>query len=373
MWLRLLRHTLCHKLRHKSRRNTRHKPPSTAPCPAPACVSGAGRYPRAMTFPRLTALALCLAAAPLRAEPDLALPLDCTLGETCFLMNFMDRNPEAGAEDIACGPVTYDGHRGTDFALTSFAAMREGVEVLAAAPGVVRGTRDGMPDLGLDGTPAEVLEGRDCGNGVLIDHGDGWETQYCHLREGSLAVGEGDRVSAGDPLGLVGYSGRTEFPHVHIAVRKDGQEVDPFDTDGARVCGADDGPEDDLWKEPPGYQPGGVVAAGALDAVPDYDAVKDGSAHRETLPADAPALVGWVLMHGGRAGDLVEITLTDPAGAVFLRHEERLEKTQAMVMRAAGRRAPEDGFTPGNWRIEAVMTRDGTVLDRAGTVTRLSP
>ena len=30
--------------------------------------------------------------------------------------------------------------------------------------------------------------GRNCGNGVTLDHGDGWQTQYCHMRRGSVAV-----------------------------------------------------------------------------------------------------------------------------------------------------------------------------------------
>ena len=319
-------------------------------------------------------LALLFAALPLalHAEPRLGLPIACTLGDDCFLLNHVDRDPGPGAADFTCGPASYDGHKGTDFALVSFAAMRAGVAVLAAAPGVVRGVRDGMPDLGLHDTPADLLEGRDCGNGVLIDHGDGWETQYCHLAKGSLGVQEGDRVEIGAEIGLVGYSGVTEFPHVHLAVRKDGVEIDPFDTDGIQVCGADDGPQDDLWLAPPGYQPGGVVAAGVFDAVPGYDAVKDGGAHRAALPADAPALVGWTLVHGARAGDVVEIILTAPDGEIFHRHAERLDKSQALVMRAAGRKRPAGGWAPGDWQVDTTVTRAGAVLDTARAVTRVS-
>ena len=89
----------------------------------------------------------------LTAQPHLALPLDCTLGESCFIQNYVDDDPGPGAADFTCGALTYDGHKGTDFALTSIAAMEAGVTVRAAAPGVVRGVRDGMPDTGLDATP----------------------------------------------------------------------------------------------------------------------------------------------------------------------------------------------------------------------------
>ena len=314
-----------------------------------------------------------LAGLPLglTAQPRLGLPIDCRLGDDCFVMNYVDSDPGPGAADFTCGPQSYDGHKGTDFAVTSFAAMRAGVAVLAAAPGEVRATRDGMPDLGLAGTPAETIAGQECGNGVVIDHGAGWETQYCHLRQGSVAVAEGDRVAAGDRLGLVGYSGATAFPHVHLSVRRDDTVVDPFDTDGERVCGQDDGPGDDLWAAPPGYRAGGVVAAGVYPGLPEYDAVKDGSASPATLPLDAPALVGWALVHGARAGDVVEIVVTDPGGAVFHRHTERLEKPQAMVMRAAGRKRPDTGWASGLWRVATRLIRDGAVLDSAEAVTEL--
>ena len=89
--------------------------------------------------------------------------------------------PGPAATDFTCGPLSYDGHDGTDIALPTRAAMAEGVAVLAAAPGTVTGIRDGIADF------APVIQGKECGNGVVIDHGAGWVTQYCHLRQGSVA------------------------------------------------------------------------------------------------------------------------------------------------------------------------------------------
>lgn len=64
-------------------------------------------------------------------------------------------------------------------------AMEEGAVVVAAAPGRVRGVRDGVSDASVRDTGTEAVKDRECGNGVLIEHGDGWETQYCHLQRAS--------------------------------------------------------------------------------------------------------------------------------------------------------------------------------------------
>jgi Peptidase family M23 len=317
-----------------------------------------------MTRALFLALAAGLVTAPALADaPRLGLPLDCTLGETCFIQNYVDADPGPDGADFTCGPLSYDGHKGTDFALLSFAAMDAGVAVRAAAPGVVINLRDGMPDTGLDGTSADLLDGKDCGNGVVIDHGDGWQTQYCHMKQNSLTVAKGDRVAMGTQLGEVGFSGRTQFAHLHISVRQDDRVVDPFNTDGLTTCGADDGPDDDLWADPIGYAPGGLVSVGMATGVPTFDEIKSGAADLTVLPAKAPALVGWAQVYGGRAGDKVEIRLTDATGAAFFTHSAELEMPQARLYRAAGKKAPATGWSQGDWTVTARLIRDGAVLD----------
>lgn len=312
----------------------------------------------------LAAIAIAAATGAQASEPRFALPLDCTLGESCFIQNYVDTDPGPAARDFTCGGLTYDGHKGTDFALPSFAAMAAGVTVRAAAPGVVRATRDGMPDTGLDGTPAEVLEGKDCGNGVVIDHGGGWESQYCHLMEGSVSVRQGDRVATGAALGAVGYSGRTQAPHVHMSLRKDGAVVDPFSPEAGAACGlaANDGAT--LWAEPIAYVPGGLLALGFAAGVPDYADVKAGTAAAPRLAATGPGLVLWGYAFGGRAGDSMAFRITGPDGDVVHSSVITLDRAQAQFFRASGRRAPATGWPPGRYQGEVVLIRDGQALSR---------
>ncbi len=309
---------------------------------------------------RATIVAISIACAtPVVAQaPALGLPIDCTLGDTCHIQQYMDRDPGPGAADFACGTLSYDGHKGTDFALPSLAARAAGVAVLAAADGVVAGLRDEMPDI-MQGTPgAPDVAGRECGNGVVLRHADGYDTQYCHLAQGSVAVQVGDIVTAGAILGLVGLSGQTEFPHLHLSVRRDGAEIDPFDP--AMTVACNDTPQDTLWRDTPAYTGGGLVALGFATAVPDFAAIKDGTA-TEVPDATAPALVLWGHIYGGQAGDSVQITIDSPQGRI-IDHRETLERTQAQLFRAAGRRTPAGGWPPGIYTGEVQLLRNDAIV-----------
>ena len=73
---------------------------------------------------------------------------------------------------------------------------------------------------------AQAVSREGCGI-FSIDHGDGYQTRYCHMRHGTVSVRKGDSVKRGQQIGLIGASGMAEFPHVEIAVSKDGKTLDP--------------------------------------------------------------------------------------------------------------------------------------------------
>lgn len=310
-------------------------------------------------------------AAPLAAQDfSLEIPLDCTLGEDqpCFIQNYVDSDPGPDRSDFSCQHLTYNGHKGTDFALRSEAELAQNVAVLAAAAGRVKGTRDGMVDRLYTQENAAELDGKDCGNGLVIDHGDGWETQYCHLKRGSLRVKRGDVVEAGDVLGAIGLSGRTQFPHLHLSVRRHGAPVDPFDPNDVATCGA--APKDTLWADDVAYQPGGLIAAGFSTGVPDYADVKSGTAHQSTISSDSPALVLWGFAFGSRIGDILRLRIEDDAGNVVFENDTTLTKAQAQFFRAGGRKTRNAAwFKTGYYTGTIEMIRDGRVIsDTANSV-----
>ena len=300
--------------------------------------------------------------------PRFALPIDCVPGASCFVQNYVDHDPSPAWRDYACGARTYDGHDGTDFRVPSMAAVRAGVAVLAAADGVVAGVRDGMTDVSIRETGKEAVKNRECGNGLVLRHADGWETQYCHLAQGSVAVRRGQAVRAGERLGLVGLSGLTEFPHLHLTIRHQGKAVDPFAP--APVAGAC-GSEQTLWDaataQALAYRRRVLLNHGFSDRALTMAEV-------ENLPPDAgrpngqsSALVAWVRMIGLEPGDAARLTLRAPDGTVIAeRLQPALERAQAQSLSLIGRKRPAPGWPAGTYRAEYQITNAGqTVFSQA--------
>ena len=312
-----------------------------------------------------TGTALCLAlafASPALAEAFLlSSPIDCDLTADCYIQQYVDSDPSPKASDFTCSTLSYNGHKGTDFALTSRSDMARNIRVLASAAGRVKRVRDGMDDVQYSTAQSDKIAGRECGNGVVIDHGNGWETQYCHLKKGSVIVKPGQKLWQGQELGFVGHSGKAAFPHLHFSVRKDGKVIDPFDPDGVTTCATPG--DSNLWQDRPEYRPGGLINAGFAQAIPKFDDIKAGTVDLQTLPADAPALVIWGYLFGSQPGDVMKLSITGPQGLVIA-DDVTLTKTQAQSFRAIGKKRRTKPWPTGRYDGVVILTRGADVLSR---------
>ncbi|NJB69024.1 murein DD-endopeptidase MepM/ murein hydrolase activator NlpD [Desulfobaculum xiamenense] len=288
-------------------------------------------------------------------------PVDCAR-TGCVIQNYVDQDPSPDYRDYACGRLSYDGSSGTDFRLPNLADMQRGVEVYASAPGTVRAVRDGMADVNFRDIGIEALKGRYAGNSVVIDHGDGWETQYSHLRRDSVRVQPGQTVRTGEVLGLVGMSGLTEFPHVEIAVRHHGDIVDPFTGHTHHTqCDATRNP---LWSQQAldhlRYIPTGLLGAAFTASVPTAGTVRDGGHRAETLPPSAPAIVFWCDMFGLLDGDMVEVRLTGPDGKLLARGTRAIDHSKAQYFLYVGKRRKAAPWKPGDYTGTCRVSRKDT-------------
>lgn len=126
------------------------------------------------------------------SQPELsfALPAQGAVSSPFGLRRFLNGQPR-------------NPHSGLDI------AAPEGATIVAPSPGTVVAVGDYFYN----------------GNTVLLDHGQGLVTMYCHMSHADVAVG--DRVLRGDKLGAIGSTGRVTGPHLHWSVSLNNARVDP--------------------------------------------------------------------------------------------------------------------------------------------------
>jgi murein DD-endopeptidase MepM/ murein hydrolase activator NlpD len=102
---------------------------------------------------------------------------------------------------------------------TKVRKMHEGMDFTAKTGTPIYATGDGVIKQA-DNTASGY------GNHIVIRHGYGYETLYAHLSKYNCRAGQ--RVKRGDVIGYVGSTGRSEGPHLHYEVHKDGKVVNPL-------------------------------------------------------------------------------------------------------------------------------------------------
>ncbi len=128
---------------------------------------------------------------PASVETNFDLPVQGPFSSPFGLKRFLNEQPRSP-------------HSGLDI------AAAEGVEIRAPSPGTVTATGDYFFN----------------GNTVLIDHGQGLITMYCHMSRIDVEVGQ--TINRGDFLGAVGSTGRVTGPHLHWSVSLNNVRVDPI-------------------------------------------------------------------------------------------------------------------------------------------------
>jgi hypothetical protein len=312
-------------------------------------------------FLAMAALVALWAVPSFAADITLQSPLDCTLGTDCFVQQLPDMDSGPGTTDPFCGMATYEGHDGLDLRVRSMADVAAGVAVQAVAAGKVLRARDGEPDhLMMTEADRAAVAKKECGNGVVIRHEGGYETQYCHMKQGSIIAKAGDDVAQGQKLGEVGASGAAQFPHVHLTVRKNGEKVDPL-TDKAVGSGCDPAAvaTETLWDPATGLTSpitNSILALGFAAAPIRGDTlVVDGP----PPPPDtsSPGFIAYAWLINLHEKDIVEMQLKSGDGTVLTAQKlPPLDHSKATFTAFVGKKRPP---VPGSYTVTATVWRDG--------------
>jgi hypothetical protein len=179
----------------------------------------------------------------------------------------------------------------------------------------------------------------------------------------SVHVKPGDRVSAGQSVGRVGLSGRTQFPHLHLTVRHQGRVVDPF-AHGAPEGACDGGTS--LWspsvRDALVYRARAVLNMGFAPGPVSMAQIESGELVGNTALAGAPALVAFVRAIGLKTGDVQRLSLRAPDGrSIADQTAKPLDRDKAQVMLFVGKKRPAAGWLPGTYRASYTVTQNGQV------------
>ena len=218
-----------------------------------------------------------------------------------------------------------------------------------------------MEDVSVKVAGKGAIAGKECGNGVMLEHEGGWRTQYCHMAKGSVRVKVGDQITTGQPIGLVGLSGDTEFFHLHFTVRRHGKIVDPFAYDALEIsCGGGRS----LWAASLGeqmqYKPGEIIDYGFAGIAPTMELIESGEITKHPVTPGSDALVAYVRAIGLQAGDQQMLSVQGPGGAaVSTNNLPALDRDKAQFLVIAGKKRTGAAWPAGRYTATYRVTRDG--------------
>ncbi|MCI8880878.1 MAG: M23 family metallopeptidase [Clostridiaceae bacterium] len=132
-----------------------------------------------------------------------------TVDKTLYVMTFAHQNPLEGTVTSAFG--------GRDDPIDGAGDFHYGLDI--AAP---EGTQIGAI---ADGEVLETGVSASYGNYLVVSHADGFTSLYAHCSE--VTAQAGALVKMGDPIALVGATGRVTGNHLHLEIWKNGNAVDP--------------------------------------------------------------------------------------------------------------------------------------------------
>jgi murein DD-endopeptidase MepM/ murein hydrolase activator NlpD len=120
-----------------------------------------------------------------------------------------------------------------------------GKPVIAVAEATVASVTDGLPEQTPGKYPSNIPLDQADGNSVILDLGEQRYAMYAHMQPGTIQVRVGQRVAAGQLLGLVGNSGNSVAPHLHFQVmdRRSSLAANglPYEMKGFQITGRSPG------------------------------------------------------------------------------------------------------------------------------------
>jgi murein DD-endopeptidase MepM/ murein hydrolase activator NlpD len=263
-------------------------------------------------------------------------PLAGRLFEDFGISNDYDVEPSTKSLDYLGRTVYVDGHVGWDIGPGPFSANDNGLEVLATADGTIVWADDGVFD-------REIVTGSFATNGFMIDHGDGWTSLYVHMRRDSITVKNGDKVKAGQVLGLVGSSGNSNGPHLHFQVERNGRGVNLMI--GREYYLASD-VEDRFARASMKY-----LSISNRDVI-GSDYVESISSSRVFLTNESKRVIQWFTVFGWKRPGPLTIAMYQPNGSTYFKYDYPMDYDAGLTTIGGWYTDFSSSAMPGRWNVK---------------------
>ena len=294
------------------------------------------------------------------------LPIKCEINKDCFIQNLPDIINGSDAFDPFCQGATYQGHKGIDIRLLSLENIKENIPVIAAGDGIIKAFRDGEEDrLIVTDEDKTRIKDKECGNGIVISHKNGYESQYCHLKQNSISVRNGDKVKQGDILGFVGNSGFASFPHVHFSIRKDGQWLDPISglppAESCQLTTKENTLLDKKTAEFFSQNSSRLLTSGISGKIIKHAKLVRFGAPERLMISDQ-VIIGWAWFINLRKDDQIRFTLEGPKGLLVENTTKPLDRNKASYSAYAGSKKQA---IKGEYRLKTELVRSGQTIEES--------
>jgi murein DD-endopeptidase MepM/ murein hydrolase activator NlpD len=275
------------------------------------------------------------------------------------IVNYVDENPlfPDQLKDYNCGARTYDlssgyNHQGTDISTWPFPWQKmaqNAVQIVAGAAGTIIGKSDNNFDQN-----CAFCVGPCTWNAVYVMHSDGSVAWYGHMKTGSLTSKlVGQTVAQGEYLGIVGSSGNSTGPHLHIELYTNSSYtklVDPW----AGPCNALNG-NTSWWANQQPYFVSTVNKIMTHSAAPGVSTCSPG----ESVNEKTNFINGQQIFLGGyyrdvQVGQQAIHTLYRPDNTVYSTWAQTFTTYYALSWWWYSRLLPNPAFS-GTWKYEVVF------------------
>lgn len=297
---------------------------------------------------------------------DIGVPIYCEYGTDCFIETYYDHSPlEGEISDYTCGVLTKDNYHSTSFKLKNHHQMKEGVPVVAADSGIILAVRDGMSDISVELIGEEAVRGKECGNAIIIDHGRGYKSQYCHLMRDSISVQKNEQVDKGQQIADVGLSGISSFPHLEFTLFLNGQPVDPFTGEnpetGEVEVACDNVDIYPLWDKKSEkkleYISTALLGMGFANKVPHASGAREGKFSATKIRSSSKLIVFWADIFGILPGDEFILEIIDHKGFIIGREKKVFETEKSHIFQFIGQRLRGEKWEPGTYNGRVSLMR----------------